>query len=50
MKEQDLLHLTLPGYILGSSFCVKFYRKEVCVFLLVKTYYLLTYSVEQSPS
>jgi len=21
MEEQDLLHLTLPGYILGSSFC-----------------------------
>jgi len=21
MKEQDLLHLTLPGYALGSSLC-----------------------------
>jgi hypothetical protein len=34
MEKQDLLHLTLPGYILGSSFC----RKDpqtggVCIFV-----------------
>jgi thioredoxin-related protein len=32
MEEQNLLHLTLPGYILESGFC--------CVFLYVKDYSL----------
>jgi hypothetical protein len=39
MEEQDLLHLTLPGDILGSSFrCHKTYRREVCAFLFEKIY------------
>jgi hypothetical protein len=40
MEEQDLLHLTLPGYMLGSSFC----RPNllgggggVCNFFFIKT-------------
>jgi hypothetical protein len=36
MVEQDLLHLPLDGYLLGSSFCSKTCRGEVCVFLLRK--------------
>jgi hypothetical protein len=34
MEEQDLLHLTLQGYILGSSFCHKDLQKGgVCIFV-----------------
>jgi len=34
MVEQDLLHLTLAGYLLGSSFCrLKLQRGGVCIFL-----------------
>ena len=34
MDEQDLLHLTLPGYILRSSFCRKERKKGgVCIFV-----------------
>jgi exonuclease III len=34
MEEQDLLHLTLQGYILGSSFCRKDLQKGgVCIFV-----------------
>ena len=34
MEEQDLLHLTLPGYILGSSFCLQNLQKDgVCIFV-----------------
>jgi hypothetical protein len=35
MEEQDLLHLTLPGYILGSSFCRRSLQKGSCVLLLL---------------
>jgi hypothetical protein len=32
MVEQDLLHLTLGGYLLGSSFCrQKLQREGVCI-------------------
>jgi hypothetical protein len=38
MEEQDLLYLTLPGYILGSNFCCQNLQNGgVCVFLYVKT-------------
>jgi hypothetical protein len=34
MVEQDLLHLTLDGYLLGSSFCRQnLQRGGVCIFL-----------------
>jgi hypothetical protein len=34
MIEQDLLHLTLAGYLLGSSFCrLKLQRGGVCIFV-----------------
>jgi hypothetical protein len=34
MEEQDLLHLTLPGYVSGSSFCSKDLQKGgVCIFV-----------------
>jgi len=38
MEEQKLLHLALPDYILGSSFCRKNLQNGVCALLLfVKT-------------
>jgi hypothetical protein len=41
MVEQDLLHLTLAGYLLGSSFCrLKLQRGGVCIF--VRKYSVLT--------
>ena len=40
MEEQDLLHLTLPGYILGSSFCRQNLQKGgVCIFVCRDPYY-----------
>jgi hypothetical protein len=34
MIEQDLLHLTLDGYLLGSSFCRQnLQRGGVCIFV-----------------
>jgi len=34
MEEQDLLYLTLPGYILGSNFCCQNLQNGgVCVFV-----------------
>jgi hypothetical protein len=36
-EEQDLLHLTFPGYILDQISAIKTYRREVCVFFIVKT-------------
>ena len=34
MEEQHLLHLTMPGYILGSSFCCKnLQKRDVCIFV-----------------
>jgi hypothetical protein len=34
MVEQDLLHLTLDGYLLGSSFCKQnLQRGSVCLFV-----------------
>jgi hypothetical protein len=34
MEEQDLLHVTLPGYLLGSSFCrTNLQREGVCIFV-----------------
>jgi hypothetical protein len=34
MEGQDLLHLTLPGYILESSFCCQNLQKGgVCIFV-----------------
>jgi hypothetical protein len=34
MVEQDLLHLTLDGYLLGSSFCRQnLQRGGVCIFI-----------------
>jgi hypothetical protein len=34
MVEQALLHLTLAGYLLGSSFCrLKLQRGGVCIFV-----------------
>jgi hypothetical protein len=38
MEEQDLIHLTLPTYVLGSSFCHNNLQREVCVFLFTRTY------------
>jgi len=35
MEEQDLLHLTLSGYILGSSFCRQNPQKG-CVYIFVR--------------
>jgi hypothetical protein len=37
MEEQDLLRLTLSGYILGQVSAVKIYRRAVCIFLFVET-------------
>jgi hypothetical protein len=37
MEEQDLLHLTLTGYVLGSSFCQRNLQRGMCVFLLGNT-------------
>jgi hypothetical protein len=34
MVEQELLHLTMNGYLLGSSFCRKDLQQELHVFLL----------------
>jgi len=31
MEEQDLLHLILPGYILGSGVCCQNIRRMVCI-------------------
>jgi exonuclease III len=40
MEEQDLLHLTILGYILGSSFCCKNLQKEgVCIFVRKDLYF-----------
>ena len=39
MEEMDLLHLTLPGYILESSFCHRNLQKVVCI-LVHKDLYL----------
>jgi hypothetical protein len=40
MEEQDLLHLTILGYILGSSFCRQNLQKGgVCVFVLKGLYF-----------
>jgi hypothetical protein len=40
MEEQDLLHLTLPGYILGSSFCRRnLQRGDVCIFVRKYPYF-----------
>jgi exonuclease III len=40
MEEQDLLHLTLPGYILGSSFCHRnLQRGGVCMFVRKDLYF-----------
>jgi exonuclease III len=40
MEEQDLLHLTLPGYILGSSFCHRnLQRGGVCIFVRKGLYF-----------
>jgi hypothetical protein len=40
MEEQDLLHLTLPGYILGSSLCHKnLQRGGVCIFVRKDLYF-----------
>jgi len=36
-EEQDLLHITLASYILGSSFCHQNLH-EVCVIVLKKIY------------
>jgi hypothetical protein len=34
MVKQDLLHLTLAGYLLGSSFCrLNLHRGGVCIFV-----------------
>jgi hypothetical protein len=34
VEEQDLLHLTLPGYLLGSGFCCKDLQKGgLCIFV-----------------
>jgi len=34
MEEEDLLHLTLQSYILGSSFCCQNLQKDgVCIFV-----------------
>jgi hypothetical protein len=35
MVEEELLHLTVKSYLLGSSFCQK--RATECVFLLGQT-------------
>jgi len=40
MEEQNLLHVTLSGYILGSSFCCQILQKggaRARVFLFAKT-------------
>jgi hypothetical protein len=40
MEEQDMLHLTLPGYILGSSFCRRnLQRGVVCIFVRKDLYF-----------
>jgi hypothetical protein len=39
MKEQDLLHPTLPGYVVESSSCLDNLAREACVFLLGKSVY-----------
>jgi hypothetical protein len=34
MEEEALLHLKLPGYVLGSSFCQQNLRRAgVCIFV-----------------
>jgi hypothetical protein len=39
-EEQDLLHHTLPGYILGLSFCHQNLQKEsVCIFVNKDQYF-----------
>jgi hypothetical protein len=37
MEEQDLLHLALPGFMLGSSLCRQNLPKGVCVLLFIGT-------------
>jgi hypothetical protein len=37
IEEQDLLHHTLPGYVLGSSFCHKDLQKGGLSILFIKT-------------
>ena len=40
MEEQDLLHFTLPGYILGSSFCHQNLQQGgVCIFVRRDPYF-----------
>jgi hypothetical protein len=40
MEEQDLLQLTLPGYILGSSFSRQNLQKgDVCIFVRKDLYF-----------
>jgi hypothetical protein len=40
MEEQDLLHLTLPCYILGSNFCHQNLQKGgVCIFVHEDLYF-----------
>jgi hypothetical protein len=36
IMQQGLLHLTLDGYLLCSSFCRQKVRREVCIFLFRK--------------
>jgi hypothetical protein len=40
MEQQDLLHLTLPGYILGSNFCSQNLQTGgVCIFVCKDLYF-----------
>jgi len=40
MEEQDLLHLTLPGCILGSNFCCQNLQNGgVCIFVYKDLYF-----------
>jgi hypothetical protein len=39
MEEQDLLHLTLPGYIIGSSSAVNLQNGGVCIFVCKDLYF-----------
>jgi exonuclease III len=40
MEEQDLLHLTLPGYILGLHFCCRILQRGgVCIFVRNDLYF-----------
>jgi hypothetical protein len=44
MVEQELLHLTVNGYILGSSFCRKFpQRGGVCIFVRTDQHFCKIY-------